>query len=373
MKVLHVITCLGDGGAEGTLYRLISHCKNHEYYVVSLMGQGKYGPLLREQGVKVYSLNLPQGRVTISGLVKLYRLIKEVDPQIVQCWLYHADLIGGIVARIAGVRKIYWGIRHSNLSVGTVKKSTIITAKLSALLSRLVPYKIICCSEEAVTAHINIGYVPKKFILIQNGYDLSLYTPLNLPDSRMKKQLNLPTDIPLIGMVARFNPQKDHFNLITALANLKKEGIDFFCILIGVDVNDSNQQLKGWISKFSLDSNIMLLGSRNDIPIIMNTIDIHVLSSLGEAFPNVLAEAMACGTPCVTTDVGDAAIIVGDTGWIVKPQEPQLLAEALSNAIKQLNDPESWSNRKVSARKRIVENFSIEKMVSSYNNAWTME
>ena len=145
-------------------------------------------------------------------------------------------------------------------------------------------------------------------------------------------------------------------------------------MLVGSKINKNNFILRSTIKRLKLSKHIKLLGQKKNISQVMNGLDIYVQSSsYGEGFPNVVAEAMACGTPCVTTDVGDAAIIVGDTGWIVKPQEPQLLAEALSNAIKQLNDPESWSNRKVSARKRIVENFSIEKMVSSYNNAWTME
>ena len=121
---------------------------------------------------------------------------------------------------------------------------------------------------------------------------------------------------------------------------------------------------------FHLTSNVMLLGPRDDIPLIMNILDTHVLSSLGEAFPNVIAEAMACATPCITTDVGDASKIVGDTGWVVPSQDHCSLAQSIIEALTQVNDNYNWDLRKTASRKRIAEHYTTDKMVSDYYKVW---
>ena len=133
----------------------------------------------------------------------------------------------------------------------------------------------------------------------------------------------------------------------------------------------NNQELCRLIESQGVKDNVLLLGERPDIPSVMNALDIHVLSSsFGEAFPNVLAEAMACGTPCVTTDVGDAAVIVGDTGWIVPTSNSELLANAISEAVAEMQDSEKWAVRRSMCRDRVVLNFSIERMVDNYHNVW---
>lgn len=151
------------------------------------------------------------------------------------------------------------------------------------------------------------------------------YSPNKTKALDLRTQWNISQNIPLIGMVARFDPQKDHRTLIKSLSFLKRSQKMFHCILVGSEMDVTNSDLLAWIKAEDVEENITLLGRRNDIPSVMNALDIHVLSSIGEAFPNVLAEAMACGTPCVTTDVGDAALIVGDTGWIVMPANALLL------------------------------------------------
>jgi glycosyltransferase involved in cell wall biosynthesis len=135
-------------------------------------------------------------------------------------------------------------------------------------------------------------------------------------------------------------------------------------------MNVSNYELCRLVENQGVKNNVLLLGERNDIPSVMNALDIHVLCSLGEAFPNVLAEAMACGTPCVTTDVGDAAIIVGDTGWIVPPSSSKLLANAISEAITEMQNAEKWGMRRSMCRDRVALNFSLERMVDNYHNVW---
>ena len=140
-NIVHIITGLSDGGAEAVLYRLCTNDSNAKHTVISLMGMGKYGSLLEQAGIEVYCLNMPAGRVTISGLRRLYSLLKQLKPDAVQTWMYHADLIGGVAARMAGIKNVYWNIRHTTLEKGKSKKSTIYIAKICAFLSRWVPKK----------------------------------------------------------------------------------------------------------------------------------------------------------------------------------------------------------------------------------------
>ncbi len=316
--ILHVTTGLSDGGAEAVLYRLCSTSQRHRHVVISLMDEGKYGLRLREAGVSVYTLHMPRGRIRPAGILRLWRLLRRERPDLVQTWMYHADLLGGIIARIAGVRAVCWGIRNSNLQPGVSKSSTILIARLCARLSRSVPQRIVCCAERAATVHQTLGYDAGRFTVIPNGYDVSFFRPLAQAGQQLRESLGLAANRPVIGLVARFDPQKDHPNLIAALKRVRFAGWEFETVLVGTDVVAENAILTDLINEARLQESVHLLGRRDDIPALMNVLDLHVLSSsYGEAFPNVLAEAMACGTPCVTTDVGDAALIVAETGWVV--------------------------------------------------------
>jgi len=371
MNINHIITGLNDGGAEAVLYRLCVHDKKHHHIVISMMDEGKYGSLLQAAGVTVHCLNMPRGRVTVSGMVQLYRLLRSIRPDVVQTWMYHADLIGGVVARLAGVKRVFWGIHHSNLESGKVKNVTRLIARICGVLSLFVPRTIVCCAHQAADVHAKLGYVKNKMVIIGNGYDLDHFIPNTADRDQLRAEWGIAESIPVLGMVGRFDPQKDHKNLIDALALLKRSGLDFRCALVGKDISVNNHELSTWINDQNLKNQLLLLEQRNDIPAVMNALDIHVLSSLGEAFPNVIAEAMASGTPCVTTDVGDAALIVDDTGWVVPPKDSQALAQAISTAIEERQkNPEVWRMRKQAARNRIVENFSIEKMIASYHDVW---
>ena len=369
-KVLHIITGLNDGGAEAALYRLCVNALEFDHHIVSMMDIGKYGPLFQSSGIPVYTLQMPQGKITVKGLISLRKTIYSLNPDVVQTWMYHANLIGGIVAWFAGVRSVIWGVHHSNLNRGTVKQSTIYVARAGALLSKIIPNSIVSCSEQAVKSHQKIGYYQSRFVVIPNGYDLTHFQPDKIAGDELRASWGISKGFPLFGMVARFDPQKDHGNLIASLGQLKRAGARFTCVLIGSGMDISNNDLTALIGAHGLGKELILLGQRSDIPAVMNAIDIHVLSSLGEAFPNVLAEAMACGTPCVSTNVGDAELIVGNTGWIVEPSAPTKLAQALGDALDAMKNPEIWNARCRAVRHRIKEKFDMERMVRSYSNVW---
>lgn len=370
MKVLHVITGLGDGGAEGVLSRLCLYSKDVNHVVVSLMDGGKYGSILRAAGIPVYCLGLNPSRPNPIKIFSLIKKIRKEAPDVVQTWMYHADLFGGIAARLAGVRSIFWGIRHSVLEKGKSKRSTIVIAKLCAWLSSFVPTKIICCAEKALQVHAEIGYRKSKLVVVQNGYDLGKFQPDNELRTATRQKFGIGDEICLLGMVGRYDPLKDHKNLLSALSFLpKKENIK--CLLVGKGLDQKNSELVEIISKLALQDMMVLAGQQTNIPAIMNALDIHILSSSSEGFPNVLTEAMACGTPCITTDVGDAAIIVGDTGWLMPAQDSKLLADAVFDAITEKEERlPQWQMRKDKCRSRIEDKFSIETMINGYLAVW---
>lgn len=370
MGIVHIITGLNDGGAEAVLYRLCTAANAHQHYVVSLMDAGKYGPLLEQAGVPVMCLGMSRGRLSVSGLWRLWWLLRSEKPDVVQTWMYHADLVGGIVAHLAGIRRVFWGIHHTTLEPGKSRGTTIAIARLNAWLSRWIPAGIVCCAERAREVHQALGYAAGKLIVIPNGYDLGRFRPDSAARSRLRAEWGIPDDAPLLGMVARFDPLKDHENLLRALGRLKQAGTPFRCVLVGRGLDATNAQLATWLKQYGLQAEVLLLGQRSDVPAVMCALDLQVLTSSAEAFPNVLPEAMACGTPCVTTDVGDAAAIVADTGWVVPPANAARLAEAIAATLVARDDTSVWQARREAVRTRVAERFSLEKMVAGYSAVW---
>lgn len=330
--------------------------------------------MLASQGIAVHHLNMPRGRLTLAGLSLLLGLVRRLRPEIVQTWMYHADLVGGMIARLAGCRRVFWNVRHSNLTVGGTRRNTRLVANICARLSSIIPKRIVTCSNRAKEVHIGIGYNPHRFVVIPNGCDIEEYNPIPAAGLALRHSLGVAPGIPLVGLVARWMPDKDHGNLISAVALARRSIPDLCVLLVGKDCTRENTKLWEAVANAQLQRAVYAIGRRDDVPAVMNAIDLHVLSSsAGEAFPNVVAEAMACGTPCVVTDVGDANQIVGVTGWTVQPRNPVALAQAIEAAMAARRDGPGWAARKASARQRIVDHYSLDQMVAEYSAAWACE
>ncbi len=374
MRVLHIITGLDDGGAEAVLYRICKLDKEYQHIVISLQGQGKqkYVSLLQKCNISVHALNFSKTGINFFGLLRLFKLIRQLKPDVVQTWMPHADLIGGVIARIAGVKNIFWGVHHTNLIKGKINRIVVIIVKVNAILSSLVPTKIIYCAEKSREVQESIGFKKNKGVVVHNGYDMNSFSQNSSMRNAIRHELDIPHETFVIGHVGSYNPLKDQETLIKSLRYLDQKGVNFYAIFVGKKLDPSNDNLIRLIEENGLTKRIHLLGVRNDISAIMNSIDIFMLSSVSEAFPNVLNEAMACETPCITTDVGDAALIVGDTGWIVSPQDSKALAKSLIKALEEKKHyHESWEQRKKACRQRINENFSFEKMIKNYKDVWS--
>ena len=369
MRIVHIITGLGDGGAEHTLFKICKYDNFNKHIVISLKGPGKYFLLLNKSGIKVYCLNIKF--FSIHKIFSLIKLLHVLKPDVVQTWLVHADFLGGIAARLAGIKNIIWNIRYSNFKIGKAKLTTILIIKILAKLSFSIPLSIIINSKKAKKIFTIEGYDRKKLKFIPNGFDLSILKPKKFQKISFKKKIKIKKLLPLIGNVARYDKKKDHLNLLNALSLIREKNINFFCTLVGSNIDKKNFILISEIKRLKLSNNVRLLGQNDNILQVMNGLDVFVQSSsYGEGFPNVVAESMACGTPCIVTDVGDAGLIVGKTGWIVPPNNPNNLAKAIEKALNEMRT-KNWNKRRHKARLRIKENFNISKMLQSYNEVWS--
>jgi len=288
-------------------------------------------------------------------------------PDVFHTWLNHADLLGGIASKIVGVRRVVWSIHMSNLSTSVNKKSTLFILKICAILSKWIPDTIISCSNVARKNHILFGYDKNKIITIPNGFDLDKYHPSMREKSSLRMDLGLPKDSLVVGMIARYDAQKNYEGLIKAAGLIHKERSDIFFVLVGAGVTHHPGLLEA-IKKEGVSSVTYLLGERTDIPNIMASIDILASPSHGEAFSMVIGEAMACGTPCVVTDVGDSALIVQDSGSAVKPGDMIGFArEILKIFLLSKHERKSLSMK---SRDRISSNFEIKLIVKRYQTIY---
>lgn len=359
MKITFVITNLATGGAETVLFNVLQQLDRRRFTVtvVSLIGQGEIGPRIQALGIPVYTLGMSRGLPNPLMVFRLAKLLHHLQPDVVQTWMYHADLLGGLAARLAGCNRVIWGIHHSNLSKEVNKRSTLWVVKTCALLSHRVPAQIISCSQCAKEVHIAVGYAADKMHVIPNGFDLSRFVPDATARASVRAELGLDAGVPLVGLIARFDPQKNHLGFVEAAAHVNKQLPDAQFLLAGTGVDASNLALKAAIADKGMQANMHLLGRRDDVPRLMAALDVLALSSHGESFGNVLCEAMACGVPCVTTNSGGPAEVVGNTGRVVDAGDMTALAQGLVDILSLL--PEKKAVLGEQARARVAARYEI--------------
>jgi glycosyltransferase involved in cell wall biosynthesis len=371
MRVLHIITGpLAFGGAEVMLYRLIAASRSGEmsHEVMSLTELGVVADQIRELGVPTHALGMPRNRFRIPDPLKLMRLvafIRASRPDVVQTWLYHADLLGGLAAKLAGGPRIFWGLHNSTVDKVHTRRTTRWTMAVCAKVSRRIPDGIVTVSRTARDLHVAAGYDPGKFVFIPNGFDVTTLRPDAEVRRRARAELGLPEGAIAIGMVARFDPQKDHPNFIRAAAVLapRLAGVRF--VLCGLGAAPDNAALLRLLTEHGVQDRFHLLGRRSDIPRVMNALDVCTMtSSYGEALPLAIGEAMSCGVPCVVTDVGDSAYLVGDSGRVVPPRDSSALAAAWESLARL--EPDARRRLGLAARERIAQRFALARVVEQY-------
>jgi glycosyltransferase involved in cell wall biosynthesis len=366
IKVMHVITTLGPAGAETMLCRIASamDATRFENDVVSLTGILDQAEKMQAIGIRVRSLGMKRRMPNPLLVVRLARWIRESKPDVIHTWMYHANLIGALAARLAGGPPVVWGIHHTALDPRIDKRRTMLVNRVCAILSGGLPARIACCSEASLRIHKELGYATDKLEVIPNGVDLEQIKPDPAARASVREELGIPSDALLIGIAARFHPLKDHSSFVRAAARLHQQMPEVHFLLCGLNITRQNSQLTEWIKAAGISHRCHLLGVRHDMSRLFAAMDIATTASRSEAFPVVIGEAMACGTPCVVTDVGDSALIVGETGTVVPPSDPHALAEAWRKLI--VAGPPVRHRLGQAARRRVQEHFSLPVVVERY-------
>lgn len=349
------------------LLKMLSQLDKQHFspYVISLTTKGEIGPIIDSLGIPVITLNMTRSPLDLINLMRLVMQLRAIKPDLVQTWMYHADLIGGLAARLAGCRHVVWGLRNSNLDVKLTKRSTLMVVKACASLSFWLPSKILSCSKRAAAVHIQVGYRSDKIQVIPNGFDVERFQSDEAARLSVRLELGLTPETPLVGLMARLDPQKNHAGFIEAAAIIRREMPDVHFALAGSGIDNSNATLQEDINANGLGECMHLLGRRDDMPRLMAALDVLASSSsFGEAFPNVLGEAMACGVPCVVTDVGDSAEIVGESGRVVQAGDMPSLAAQIVSLLRLPSDEKFELGRQ--ARARVEAFYEIGHVVRTY-------
>jgi glycosyltransferase involved in cell wall biosynthesis len=364
LTIAHLITGLETGGAERMLARLVAATDRSRFrpVVISLTGLGTTGQQIAETGIDVRTLGAQRGLPDPRALFRLRAILRKLRPDIVQTWLYHADFLGLLAHWLGGVPRLVWNLRATE---------TVGSGIVRPLLARFsgVPNAIIVNSLAGKRFHQQLGYRPRRWIHIPNGFDTAVLRPDPEARRRVRIELGLAAETIAILLPARYHPMKDHATFLAAAARLAAQWPEVHFCLIGTGIEPDNRALASAIAAHRLGDHVSLLGERGTLDGLYPAVDIVSLSSaFGEGFPNVLAEAMCCEVPCVATDTGDAALIVGDTGVVVPPRDPAALAAAWNRLI--AIGAEGRRALGAAARQRIVGNYDLARIVSQYETAY---
>ena len=367
IKILHIINDLSIGGAEMMLYRLLSQ-KGHNRFdsvVISLMDRGSLRNRIEGLGIRVYSPKMRQGLPTVASIWRLIRLVRQINPDLIQGWLYHGSLAGQIGSLAMAQRvPVLWSIHFSIYSLSFEKKLTATVVRLCAHLSRLAA-GIIFVSRTSKVQHEQLGFDISKSLVFPNGIDADDFAPSEDARRSVRSELGLSQDAVLIGNISRYHTMKDHPNFLRAAALITKRYPEVKFFLAGRYLDASNRTLIEMIHEGGLDDHVSLLGERLDIARLVAALDIFCLSSsYGESFPLIVGEAMSSGVPCVVTDVGDSSWMVNGTGRVVPPRDAGALASACIDLLEM--GPEGRTSLGSAARNRVVGLFSLKTVVSEY-------
>jgi glycosyltransferase involved in cell wall biosynthesis len=372
INVAHVITGLDTGGAEMMLLKLVSGIDSRSFHssVISLTDVGPVGERIRSLGVPVCSMGMRRDVPDVWALLRLMRRLRNEAPQVVQTWMYHADLVGGVAARLARRSiAIAWNVQAGHLVGSPVRRRTLSIVRTCARLSRWVPDRIVCCGDMVRRMHRESGYADSKIEVIPNGTETAVFKPDPVARASFRRELGAEDRDVVVGIPARFDPMKDHRTFIEAAGMLLAERPEARFVLCGDNMTEQNTTLNEWLGAARVRARCHLLGRRDDMPRVYAGLDVASLSSAyGEGCPNAIGEAMACGVPCVVTDVGDCRHLVGETGGVVPVRSPALLAAAWRELVD--GGPLAREALGHAARRRIERHYDIATIVRRYEGLY---
>ena len=362
IRIVHVIPDLDAGGAETMLAKLVGSMDRHRFSnaVISLTDRGQLGEEIEAVGVPVYALCMKRGRPDVFAIPRLIRLLRQLRPTIVQSWLYHADLLSTLVVKLCGSPRLIWNLRCSNMDLEQYTPLTSLVQRVLAWQSAM-PAAVVVNSEAGKLQHERLGYHPRRWEYIPNGFDTQRFLPDSKRRASRRNEWQLSDAAVLIALIARVDPMKDHATFLEAAQYVVKARRHARFVLVGKDT----ETLASLMSEKGLKDAILVLGYQSDVASLLPAIDVVCLSSaFGEGFPNVLGEAMACAIPCVSTEVGDARRIIGDTGIIVPVRDSKALADAIIDLIDRGADGRALLGQ--AARVRIEKRYSLSTITDMY-------
>ena len=378
MKVLHIINSLKKGGAEGNLYRLCKFQKKKFKHkinitIITLINGGYYESLLKKLGVKILTLKINEDKKFFNYFktINIFRdYINKYNPNIVQSWMYHSNFFS-IFTPNKYKTSLFWNIRHSELNFKISKKKTIFISLLCGFFSKIIPKKIIYCSEKSINFHEKKHFYCKtKTVLIDNGYSKKMYFNSKPLRSKFRNKYKFKSSDLILGYAGRYSKQKNIESLLIAFSLIEKKYRNIYLVMVGKNINTKNKNLIN-IIKGNKINNIFFLDEQKNLLEFYNGIDLLTLVSHSESFPNVIAESMLCSTPVFSSDAGCARKIIDNDQFIIRNNDYLSIFNGLNKTLKILNNKKNWSSIKTNARKRIQDHFSIEKMSNQYLESWT--
>jgi glycosyltransferase involved in cell wall biosynthesis len=370
IRVVHVITGLHVGGAERMLWKLLAYSDHTRFdmRVLCLLGDGRIGDEIRALGIPVTCLDIQSAPGAFKALGKLRRWLREASPDILQGWMYHGNLTAWFARLLIDSRTpLVWGVRQSLYNLAWEKPATARVIKFCAFISKAVT-KILYNSETARGHHEGIGYASQHGESIPNGFDTEVFSPDATARSDLRHELGLESEVPIVGMIARYDPMKGHSNFLAAAALLAGQHADVHFVLVGRGVEVDNPVFAQAARSTPLVGRVHLLGERQDISAITAGLDVAVTPSVSEGFANAIGEAMSCGIACVVTDVGDSAKVVGDCGRVVAAGNPAALAWAISDLLRM--PVKKRLELGLLARQRVIDEFSISAVAARYETLY---
>ena len=368
ITVLHLITGLGVGGAETLLLDLVRNMSDpgFRHRVVALVGGGALEERFQAAGIPIHHLGIARGWPDLRAVPRLRALLRAERAEILQGWMYHANLLGTLAARgLQPAPRVIWGLHAAALDFSHYNPLTRVTTSLCARVSGR-PAAVVANSEVTREYHVALGYRPARWIVIHNGIDVRRFAPDAAARASVRTELGIPDRAPLVGMFARWDPMKDHASFLHAVARVAAERPALHVLLAGQGVTPDNAELAVLTRAAGTPRDrLHILGVRSDMPRLNAALDVAAITSMsGESFSLACAEAMASAVPCVVTDLTFLPSLVGDTGVVVPRGRP----DAIATGIDQLLALDERERRALGARARdrIVARFSLEGMVRQY-------
>ena len=365
IKILNIINSMEVGGAEVMLKKILINSDNTKFkhIIVTLKSENQILNDLKRKNIEIYSLKLNSFLNFLRSFKSLLQIVKKIKPDYILTWLHPSDFYGVFIKLMYPEVTLIWNIRCSKLIYPIVGFKNILLVKILSKFSKY-PDLILSNSFSGIKEHLRLGYKPKEIKVIPNGFDLKSFTPNNKLGKLYRKELRLNQSDFVIGFVGKYNRIKgiEKFILTANIASIKFSNWKF--VLIGRDLTYENKELVTSLKKYKICKNFRLLGERQDINKILCSLDVLSLTSSSEGFPNVIGEAMSCGVPCVSTDVGDCKSIIGETGIISKNNKPQNIFNDWLSIHKMLKNDSSILKK--STRARIKKYYEINFIINKY-------